>query len=372
MVISFDLDFVNGELMKFAHNSFIRDYKKGDNSDVLDCIKDNNKHWPSFDLDCSRPDHLDWKFLDNPIGPPLSCLVQENGQVISFNGSMLARVCIAGKRNLASQNVDMCTRQDFRGRGLMKQVVGFQQNEIEANNCLLTYGFPNSCSHHVLEKLGYHDLPGKMVQFQYIIDTNSFFEGSLAPIKTFGYEMYQRLKASLVIDKGNMIELDPATRFDERVDQLFNRAAKDFDMIFVRDHNYLNWRYVDPRSGNFIIRQFRKEDRLIGYIILKIIGKQCYIADLLVDPKHRSALDDILNDAKNVAFIQGANIIFCRLPHGHPYKNTFRRSGFMMLNNPEVMRRGSMIFFTSDENIREIVADDETKCHITFGDTDWV
>lgn len=359
------------EQEELSSRALVRKYEEEDNEALFDFIAEDNNKWPPFEISCSGVDHLNWKFWDNPIAPSIGCLAEADGRVLSFYGSTMAKACVGGKRYLARQNVDMFTRSEVRGGGLMRRVVDFYQEEVDKSDSRLSYAFPNASSHSILGRRGYRDLPTSMVEFQYIIDPRSFFGGRLALLKTTGYQIYQRLKASPVVGDEDILE-DRSQEFDEQADALFERAAKSFGFIVVRDHKYLNWRYADPRSGNFVIRQFRRGDRLIGYIVLKIIDRQCYIADLLIDPEHLSALDNLLSSAKGVASEGDATIMFCRLPHGHPYTDSLKASGFIMQADSEVLGNNRMIYRTDDKEIRRALEDYETVCHLTFGDTDWI
>src|SRR5690606_11857936 len=72
--------------------------------------------------------------------------------------------------------------------------------------------------------------------------------------------------------------------FDERVDALDEVCSSEFDLLPQRGHQFLNWRYFDPRTGPSIGIIAEEGDALVGYAVLRKHTVRAHIADLLVAP----------------------------------------------------------------------------------------
>jgi len=53
----------------------------------------------------------------------------------------------------------------------------------------------------------------------------------------------------------NDFEVNNINKFDYKVDELWASVNDYFKYIVVRDKNFLNWRYCDPRGGIYYIKQ---------------------------------------------------------------------------------------------------------------------
>jgi hypothetical protein len=158
-------------------------------------------------------------------------------------------------------------------------------------------------------------------------------------------------------------------RFDGRVDEFFDEAARPFDFVVVRSKGYMNWRYCDRAAGRFTVRVAEHEGRLLGYQVLKITGGNGYIADLLALPERIDVVRSLIEDALGLFRDAGVESVSCWMISRHPYTAILRRYGFID------SRRNVGLAYEArghDSTALDFLADAGTRIHLTQGDSDWI
>ena len=57
--------------------------------------------------------------------------------------------------------------------------------------------------------------------------------------------------------------------FDDSLDVFWPEAAPQFDLIYAHTKDVMNWRYADPRAGDFTITLAEHDGLLLGYVITR-------------------------------------------------------------------------------------------------------
>lgn len=135
----------------------------------------------------------------------------------------------------------------------------------------------------------------------------------------------------------------------------------------------MNWRYFDPRAGDYRVMYALEGEKLIGYSVLRVnrfvagypIG---YVVDLLALPGRLDVVDSLLADAEQYFSMEDVNIVLSALFSNHPYKPVFNKHGFLD------SRVNLTLFYNyNDEKRRdEILAKTEEakRVHFMYGDID--
>lgn len=359
----------------------VRGYLKGDEEAIVPFLE-NIMGWPATSTTVDHFEHWRWKFLANPLGFHLVCVALFDGRVVSHSASMPVRVKVGDRTVIASQGVDLCTDPSFRGGGLIGRTMACRNRMKDEHNVELDFGFPNEASYHIsIAKQGFTDLNIVMLQHRYIIDEDQFFRKvRFGSIKRLGYSSYQLLRRSLGprVDVGGGITIGREGVTGKEFDELFARASENFDVIVVRDSDYLNWRYCDHRAGDFIVRTARQDGRLAGYMVMRDETKDgsrfLNIVDCLVDPRSPDVLTLLLLDCISLAKEMNIETVLCCLPEGHPYGKFLTDVGFL-----------SQVRYTGNSQMKVIALERAgagsllaaltrkgLRTHIMLGDTDWV
>ena len=123
-------------------------------------------------------------------------------------------------------------------------------------------------------------------------------------------------------------------RFDERINSFLREIRTNYNFIVERNQDYLNWRYSDPRGGNYIRKKAENDERILGYIILRInrykreypIG---YIVDLLTIPDRIDVANDLITNAIRLFDNLSVNMIQYWGVQKHPHESLLRKHGFL-------------------------------------------
>jgi hypothetical protein len=104
--------------------------------------------------------------------------------------------------------------------------------------------------------------------------------------------------------------------------------------ILKRDIEYLNWRYCDPRGGDFVVRAIHEDGSMFGLCVLGVnLNDPDYpvgiIVDILARPGMEKLVDDLVFDAIQYFSDKSINSIKTWLVGNHPYTRLFSRQGFL-------------------------------------------
>ena len=78
-------------------------------------------------------------------------------------------------------------------------------------------------------------------------------------------------------------EWERIERFDDSVDELFERCAPRTGLVGVRSARWLNWRYVDTPSRRQECYGIRRGGRLAGYVVCEWFGGHGFLVDLMAE-----------------------------------------------------------------------------------------
>jgi hypothetical protein len=135
------------------------------------------------------------------------------------------------------------------------------------------------------------------------------------------------------VERGHIKVLD-IKQFDQRIDAFWEKLAEEYDYIIERDRSFLNWRYLDPRVGGFVVKQAEEEGEILGFIAMRTnryskeypIG---YIVDLLALPGRDDALHALLDAATKHFDGDNVNIVNCLVVKNHPNEKILNSHGFL-------------------------------------------
>jgi hypothetical protein len=359
----------------------VRSYRKGDESAIVPFLE-NIMGWPATSTTVDHLEHWRWKFLSNPLGFHLVCVALHENKVISHSASMPVRMKIGERTIIASQGVDLCTDPEFRGAGLIRQTMTCRNMMKDRHDVELDFGFPNKASYTLsVTKQGFKDLGIVMLQHRFIIDEEQFFSKvRFGSIKRLGHFSYQMLRRSLGprVDVGGGITIGLEAEMGSEYDELYSRASEDFDVMIVRDGGYLNWRYCDPRAGDFIVRTARNKGRLVGYLVMRDEIKDgsrfLNIVDCLADPRSPEVISLLLMDCISLAKGMDIETVLCCLPDGHPYGKHLSEVGFLsqVRYTGELEMKVIALERAGSGPLMAALTKKGLRTHIMLGDTDWV
>jgi len=335
--------------------------------------------WPGFAIPRTSADHLRWKLEGpNASAPSYVTLVEVEGRVVSMAVALREQVLVRGERLTFEGGADACTHPDYGGRGMFSQRREFEAGNIEL---WLDGSLSNSGNPVVLrrrERRG--ELMPPWVTPRVLVRVYNPLglaglqrrAGGRIPVPVLAVGLTPIWALASIRRRrrapGGGWELTPIEQFDDRFDDLFADAAQSFDFIKVRDVEYLNWRYADPRAGNYRTIAATEADQLLGFVTIKHASRRGHVMDLLVRPGRVDVAEALVGAADDAFRQVQVFAAMCWLPPTHPYRSALARYGFFDSRQPS----GVSLKTYAGPHARSLdfLADPGAGVHIMLGDSD--
>jgi hypothetical protein len=345
----------------------IRASDEGDAQGITDLMT-GAMPWPGFVHQGSTLEFWKWRYAHNPRGFTNEVVAVSDGKVCAHAASLPTDLVIDGATHHGAQYSDLLTREDMRGRGIMKHAVPLLHRLNTEKGMEIEFAFPSVPGEKVVRKAGFTDLPVQMGRYELIANPDGFFENvRFGGVKKIAY-------AGIRAFKGNRSRDDPAlevfesSTFPDDAEALVKRFQAAFTFVLRRDLDYLRWRYSEPRGGHFRVLFVRRGGSTVGFMVLRPYNVEGHaymdIADLVAEPGDGDAM---------VCKEEGSNVLQMWLPTDHPYLPHLDRAGFH-LSPPGQGERGMKLLYRLAENSTQLAPalQSGVKCHLVLGDTDWI
>jgi len=276
--------------------------------------------WPKQDIRCSKVDYWKWKHLENPVAESIMLVTEIDEQVVGSNHSLPMKVKPSDQELLCVIGTDLAVHRDHRRKGIRTR------QRIKKMERLIPQGV--SFSYHmtgnpiIIESGANQKLPK--------------FDD--AWLKKLGYrtlETLNRIENQLIkIPETGNVKVEKVDRLGPDFDVFWEQVSKKFDYIGVRNSEYLNWRYADPRAGNYSIYLAKINDEIVGYMVICINGyiKEYpvgFIVDLLTNPETVEAAYPLLDEAQKYFDENNVNIVNSLVVKDGVFETSFSRKGFL-------------------------------------------
>jgi len=190
------------------------------------------------------------------------------------------------------------THPNYQGQGLFVKLGHFSLAQAKSSHIPITLGMPNKKAYPGHIKVGWE----VMCELPFLVKKN------LRPRNHHCKEI---------------------GKFDERVDELLQAISKRFTFVVLKDHRFLNWRYVDRPDIDYKIFTFEKNTKLMGYVILKHFQYGGYKKSHILDIQALS--DEILKELIAVSenFAAGSDELNLWTNVYNPYQEAFLEESFI-------------------------------------------
>lgn len=363
-----------------------RQYEKGDEKQINNLLQKVFHPWPHFDLSVNPQEHWKWKYLDNPLHLSAIAVAENDHIIIGCSHGFYLNVKVGNSILLAQQGVDLAVREDFRGRGIHDKLAVIKREIHEKNNVNLTYSL--SGNPIVYKKDIKENRPQFPHQIQHMIkiyNIDKHFNSKYydqKTIKKYGFRTIDILNkignvkpfTQRISKSDENFEISNIDKIDGKFDQFWEDIKDYYNYITVHDTKYINWRYCDVRSGNYIIKCAKIGQRIIGYMVVKINKNiegypEGYIVDLLTLPNRIDVAESLIIDAMKDFENKNINIIHALIFQKHPYKSLLSNKGFIK------DEKKLHLFYRAknmENELNDFVNSSVEKIHFMYGDLDWI
>jgi GNAT superfamily N-acetyltransferase len=360
----------------------VRIYKEGDERGILELMKLSG---------IERTDeHWFWEYKNNPFGHLIG-VAEHNGQIVGHMALIPIYMKIGEEAIIGSQAVDLVVHPKFRRQGMFLAIGKMLTKEAGKEGIDITYGFPNEPAHSGHLKYGWFDVckvpllvkpinMNKMVNFldrykmirflnRYKISRNIIkliLTIILATISFFS-RIFNRIEDN---DNLRNVEIRTIESFDDRIDDFWKKVSRNYTMIVIRDKKYLNWRYFEKPNVKYTVLLAEKNERILGYIVLRSRNEKKlrlgYIVDLFASSDKKVIIQALVLKAIKHFREQNVDIIICMMLKNSPFYRILRYNGFISVRSNKFIAR------VNSSERSETSFKDQTKWYITMGDSDHI
>ena len=348
-----------------------------------------------FALPVPEADHLRWKLIDPPFEGRAIMVHEDTGRLVGFSGRLLRRWMVRGEVHLGRDGVESALHPDYQGSGLYTRRSELSNAYPREEDFRISFG-SHPISLLVRKKKGTPNLANPLDNLVRPLDVAGYVRrraagdgrptGSRTRIAIEGKRrrlprptllkravwharlLRQRLRHRPLQFYRDDFTIRTVERFDDRIEQFFEAAARPFALIQVRDQATLNWRYADRRAGPFTIRIAEVRDEIVGYAVTRATDEGASLADVLALPDRDDVAHALIQDAMHLGRRAGSPAIRSWMLVNHPYHRLLLHNGFLPI------RRIVRPAFTDHGNTKDygFMHDPHARIHIMLGDTDHI
>jgi len=342
----------------------IRRYQEGDEGQIIELLEIVFGRFPKIRLRCSKRAHWKWKFKDLPPGlNPTLVAVDMKGKIIGVSHGLIKWTKIGDRVILARKGAEVAVHPDYRRMGIYSKLVMERERVSKEMGAVISYSL---ISNPIIvrykrdeEGEGYEpEFPHPLKQLVRIKDIKKFIEyqdrygvipnGKM--ITSIGIRLLKAVNRIKRVFSRNERRLSGYTlkrvsRFDDRVEVLWDKVKNEYDFIVVKSKEYLNWRYCDHRGGDYQVWVAENDEGILGYLVVRInkmdqVHPVGYIMEVLAPKDREEVISSLLIQAEIYFTQEKVNAIYFTVVSGHPYEGVIKKHGFIdSMRSPHLFYR---------------------------------
>lgn len=354
----------------------VRPYKDGDEEAILELWK---AVYPEKEYD--REQWLrwwHWMYKENPVGHGRIWVAEDDGKIVGHYPLIFMMLKVGNQIVKASQNIDQMTHPDYRRQGIALKLGRQALDESEREEVYITIGFANEGSYGVDIKTGWFDIcyMQLMVKVFNVENTvrvkfkNKFAARLFATGAKLALLALSRRRKTPFFDG---LTITQVSSFDERINEFWTKVSSQFQIMVVRNKDYLNWRYVAIPDVNYLIYIAEKTGQIYGYLVLRCLQqddvKAGRIFDILAQSEEiaqclvSKAVEHCEREKVDFIIINGSMIA------NKIYLKSLRKNGFIAI---PFIKGGRFIAYSSSPHISKDFLRNPENWLVQMGDSDTI
>ncbi|NWG04391.1 MAG: GNAT family N-acetyltransferase [Syntrophaceae bacterium] len=358
----------------------VRNLQPGEEEKIVELLKLVFDGWPKFDLLCSPLEHWRWKYQANPLKMSQITLGVSGSTIIGCNHSLFSRIKIGNRTFLSSQGGDAAVRPEFMGRTIFRKMMDLKMKKGKESGAQMHYFLTwNPILRKSLPKF-FHKFPHVVMNLFRIHDVDLHLRkrpiryGFINKCGFYLLKLASRCRNTLRVYHSfpREFHIGEITHFDERIESFWEEIKDHYNFIVERSGDYLNWRYCDPRGGDYLVKIAQMDGKILGYMVLRINSHQIdypigYIVDLLTLPNRFDVASALVEEAVSYFDDHQINIIHSLIVKSHPYGAIFDKKGFIIKRERiPLFYRG----YSEVEEFKQLESSPPSRIHFAYGDLD--
>ena len=316
------------------------------------------------------PRFWSWQMEENPDGTAWVYLAEDGDKIIGHLADLPKRFSVKGKIVLGTLTHDMMVHPDYRRKGVSTATarLGIRKVAAEKGEFMTAYSIRMESLNSLL-KVGWKEvveLPVLVFPIRFCGIANRFLRvKSLSLLiggaaRVFYFLLFGRKKR----EKENSVEVKRIDELDEPFDLFWKKAISLYPILGIRDRTYLNWRYLQHPTRNYVIYRALDRGEMKGYIVLRKVELLDFNSAVVVDllALDEGVLRELVEKGIEHSRQEGTDLLGFMVPKFHPYYRSLRREGFL----PSFKTFHFLVYSQKNEEILF----DPKGWYLTWGDTD--
>jgi len=354
----------------------VRAYKNGDENGIFELTKAvhpekiyNREEWMRW---------WRWMYTENPAGVSRIWVADHDGKIVGQYPLILVKMKIGREIITTSQNIDLMTHPDYRHQGMFSTLEKKALRETEKEGINITYGFPNEPAYPGHLKSGWFDVCPLQILFKPLnLDnilkkriTNKFLLKIGTAMGNLFIGIFYKTKNPPQVDD---LTISRITSFDSRIKDFWKKISNDYEIIAIRDKEYLNWRYVDVPDVDYTIYLAEKNGEICGYIVVRCVKLQGLVLGCIFDVLSLLDQEDVIHCliSKAIEYFERekVDVIYCKMIANKTLRKIFRKNGFI---SSRFIKGGQFCAYTSHPKIQKTYLKNNKNWFIQLGDSDFI
>jgi GNAT superfamily N-acetyltransferase len=356
----------------------IRFYEEGDEKSIVELI---NLTIPSARYSMER---WLWEYKNNPYGF-LAAVAECDGRIVGHMGLFFLRLKVGDRIILGSQACDLGIHPEFRGKGLFLAIGKALMIKAGEQGVSLTYGFPNRPSYFGHLKYGWFDVA--MVPI--LVSLSNTY-------KALGQKIYEKHKGLKIMDplvkissqladysfsKAShhkpwaigRVETFQVSSVDERMDDFWKRAPKDYGVMIVKDQKYLKWRFLDRPDFRYRLFTAEKNSNIEGYIVVSAEESEHRRVGHIDDAfaTNKEAAQNLMISAFDFFDATKVDMIETWMLKGSMWYDLLRERGFLPLHFIVPNEKRRLIVHINSKEFLRYYRSARKDWYVTYADSDY-
>ena len=257
--------------------------------DAEDCLGLLAKVWGDSEL--ASPAYHDWQCQRGPAGPAIATLARgvETGRLVGQAVTVPVNVRLSGKVRTAGLSLNPVVDPGYENGdifvGLMRDVCAFSAEAGIA----YSYGFPDQLAYSkFVNKAGFRDIGSVPLLIRplnperlALKTTHSAVVGKTASVARKIWRTPQPAASPQEGPAG--LEIAQVGSFDDSFAIFWDRVQHRFPVMVVRDPAYLNWRFLNAPTREYMTLVARSDEQIRAFTVLRVAPLGPFSAGLIVD-----------------------------------------------------------------------------------------
>ena len=281
-----------------------------------------------------------WKLFENPIDDGAAVVVEKDSKVAGMASITSKSFSINSKSVKSAEIGDTFTHPKYQRLGIFSTLVNnIREYAVSDLKIKFLYGTPNEKSLPGYElKLNFHQIQSANT-YNYVLPlkikkvVKKYTDNSITShILLTLFTLYIKTLNLFLRTKGTGYYIHETDEITEEMGSLWEYSVKDYDIINIRNEQYIKWRFINNPDLYKIYTVFNK-DVLIGYFVLKEGVwnglKVNYLADYIFIPGQRSGIIYAIKWIIEYSLINDFDLLSCWASNIRPLKNVLLLTGFL-------------------------------------------